>query len=108
MQDNRNILPANDSIDFEKLRMLFRKNLFVLVLIIVGTNLAAYLYLRYTKNLYESESELKIDIKQDATEFGIKNLQENQNLNILSGEIEQMTSKLFYNRVLDSIDLWVS
>lgn len=97
-----------DTIDFHKLRMLFRKNLVWLLMIVVGTNLAAYLYLRYTKTIYEAESELKLDIKQDATEFGITNLQENQNLNIISGEIEQMTSKLFYNRVLDSIDLWVS
>ena len=88
--------------------MLLRKNLVMLLLILAGTNLAAYLYLRYTKNVYEADSELKLDIKQEATEFGIKNLQENQNVNIISGEIEQMTSKLFYNSVLDSIDLWVS
>lgn len=97
-----------DTIDFHKLRMMFRKNLVWVIMILVGTNLAAYLYLRYTKTVYEAESEVKLDINQDATEFGIKNLQENQNLNIISGEIEQMTSKLFYNRVLDSIDLWVS
>jgi tyrosine-protein kinase Etk/Wzc len=108
MADNRNISPGTDSIDFEKLRMLLRKNLLWLAMIVIGTNLSAYLYLRYTKNIYESDSELKLDIKQDATEFGIKNLQENQNLNVISGEIEQITSKLFYNRVLDSIDLWVS
>ncbi|MEI9918136.1 MAG: polysaccharide biosynthesis tyrosine autokinase [Bacteroidota bacterium] len=108
MTDNSNILNNTDSIDFEKLRMLLRKNLLWLIFIVIGTNLSAYLYLRYTKNLYESESELKLDIKQDATEFGIKNLQENQNLNVISGEIEQMTSALFYNRVIDSIDLWVS
>jgi capsular exopolysaccharide synthesis family protein len=97
-----------DAIDFDKLRLILRKNLVWVFMIVIGTNLAAYLYLRYTKTVYEAESELKLDIKQDATEFGIKNLQENQNLNIISGEIEQITSKLFYNRVLDSIDLWVS
>jgi tyrosine-protein kinase Etk/Wzc len=108
MQDNRTIAQIPDTIDFEKLRMLFRKNIVWVIVILIGTNLSAWLYLRYTKNIYESESELKLDIKQDATEFGIKNLQENQNVNIISGEIEQMTSALFYNRLLDSIDLWVS
>ena len=107
MQDHRNILPQ-DTIDFEKLRILFRKNIVVLAIIFLGTNVSAWLYLRYTKNIYESESELKLDIKQEATEFGLKNLQENQNISVISGEIEQMTSKLFYNRVLDSVDLWVS
>ncbi|HZY78531.1 MAG TPA: polysaccharide biosynthesis tyrosine autokinase [Cyclobacteriaceae bacterium] len=97
-----------DSIDFDKLRIILRKNLVWLFVIVIGTNLAAYLYLRYTKPVYEAESEVKIDVKKDATEFGIKNLQENQNLNIISGEIEQITSKLFYNRLLDSVDLWVS
>lgn len=97
-----------DTIDFEKLKMLVRKNIVWVLLILIGANLATYLYLRYTKNIYEAESEVKLDIKQDASEFGIKNLQETQNVNIISGEIEQMTSRLFYNRVLDSIDLWVS
>lgn len=97
-----------DTIDFDKLRMILRRNVVLLFLILFGTNLAAYLYIRYTKTVFEADSELKLDVNTDATEFGIKNLQENQNLNIISGEIEQMTSKLFYNRVLDSIDLWVS
>lgn len=97
-----------ETIDFDKLRMLVRKNLIWVLLILAGTNLATYLYLRYTKNVYEAESEVKLDIKKDATEFGITNLQENQNVNLISGEIEQMTSRLFYNSVLDSIDLWVS
>jgi capsular exopolysaccharide synthesis family protein len=97
-----------ESIDFDKLKMIVRKNLVWILLVIAFTNVTAYLYLRYTKTVYEAESELKLDVKQDATEFGIKNLQENQNLNIISGEIEQITSKLFFNRVLDSVDLWVS
>ena len=109
MHDKRNIAqPTMDSIDFDKLKMILRKNLVWVLLILFGTNIATYLYLRYTKNVYEADSEVKLDIKQDATEFGIKNLQESQNVNLISGEIEQMTSRLFYNRVLDSIDLWVS
>lgn len=107
MQEGPNIAPM-DSIDFDKMRSILRKNLVWLFVIIVTTNLSAFLYLRYTKPIYEAESELKLDVKQDATEFGIKSLQENQNLNIISGEIEQITSKLFYNRLLDSMDLWVS
>src|ERR1044071_5553840 len=104
----RRTISGMDTIDFDKLRMILRRNVVLLLLIVIGTNLAAYLYIRYTKTVFEANSELKLDINTDATEFGIKNLQENQNLNIISGEIEQMTSNLFYNRVLDSIDLWVS
>src|SRR5689334_15882768 len=110
MQERKNISQATlDSVDVHKMRAILKKNLIWMALIFVMTNAAAYLYLRYTKPVYEAESELKLDIKQDATEFGIKNIQgENQNINMISGEIEQMTSRLFFNRVLDSVDLWVS
>jgi tyrosine-protein kinase Etk/Wzc len=108
MQEKKHIAPGMETVDFDKLRMIVRKNLVWVILVIAFTNVAAYIYLRYTKTVYEADSELKLDVKQDATEFGIKNLQETQNVNIISGEIEQITSKLFYNRVLDSIDLWVS
>jgi uncharacterized protein involved in exopolysaccharide biosynthesis len=49
-----------------------------------------------------------LDVKTDATELGIKNIVEDQNLNIISGEIELIQSKLFLNRVLDSLNLDVS
>ncbi|MBL7876960.1 MAG: polysaccharide biosynthesis tyrosine autokinase [Cyclobacteriaceae bacterium] len=97
-----------DSIDFEKLTAVFRKHLAWLILIFFATNLGAYIYIRYTKDLFESESELKLDIKRDATELGIKPLIEDQNLNIVSGEIEQIKSKLFFSKLIDSLDLAVS
>jgi tyrosine-protein kinase Etk/Wzc len=105
------ILPtplAAEGIDFDKLKIIFRKNLIWMVGIIIVCNLSAYLYLRWTKSVFESESELKLDIKQDPSEFGIKNLAEDQNLNIISGEIEQIRSRLFFNRVIDSLDIWAS
>jgi tyrosine-protein kinase Etk/Wzc len=108
MQEKRNISQPSDTLDIDKLRAIVRKNILWVVLILAGTNLSAYLYLRYTKNVYEADSELKLEVNKDATEFGLQSLQEKQNVNIISGEIEQITSKLFYNRVLDSIDLWVS
>lgn len=97
-----------EGIDLEKLRIIFRKNLIWLAAIIMVCNLSAYLYLRWTKSVFESESELKLDVKQDPSEFGLKNLAEDQNLNIISGEIEQIRSRLFINRVIDSLDIWVS
>ncbi len=99
---------APDSIDIEKLGAVFRKNLVWVILIFLAANLAAYLTIRYTKDLFESESELKLDIKRDATELGIKTMIEDQNLNVVSGEIEQIKSKLFFNKLIDSLDLAVS
>lgn len=97
-----------EGIDFNKLRIVVRKNLILIISIFVACNLAAYLTIRWTKDVYESESEMKLDVKQDATELGIKTLVEDQNLNIISGEIEQIKSKVFLNRVIDSIDLEIS
>lgn len=98
----------SEGIDSEKLSMTVRKNLVWILLIFVVANLAAYLTIRWTKDVYESFSELKLDIKQDATGLGIKNVVEDQNLNLVSGEMEQIKSKLFFKRVIDSMDLWVS
>jgi tyrosine-protein kinase Etk/Wzc len=100
--------PSNEGIDFEKLGAVFRKNLLWVIVIFISSVLAAYLTLRYTKDLFESESELKLDIKRDATELGIKTVVEDQNLNMVSGEIEQIKSKLFINQLIDSLDLKIS
>ncbi len=97
-----------EGLDTDKLIMLLRKNLWIIVAIFVATNIAAYLTIRWTKDVYESHSELKLEIKEDATALGIKQVVEDQNRNIVAGEIEQLKSKLFYSRVLDSLDLWIS
>jgi tyrosine-protein kinase Etk/Wzc len=99
---------AAEGIDFNKLRIAFRNNWVWVVLIFFLVNFTAYLFVRYTKNLYESSSELKLDVKEDATEFGIKTAIEDQSLNLISGEIEIIQSRLFLSRVLDSTNLGVS
>jgi capsular exopolysaccharide synthesis family protein len=76
-------------------------------LIFVLSNAVGILYVRYTKEMFESVSELKLDVKQDATELGIREFGQNQNLDLISGEIETIQSKLFLNNVIDSLDLFV-
>ena len=97
-----------EGIDSGKLLAVFRKHFVWVILIFILSNLAAYLTIRYTRDLFESESELKLDIKRDATELGIKTMIDDQNLNIISGEIEQIKSRLFFNKVIDSMRLEVS
>ena len=77
-----------EGIDLEKLSVVIRNNWFWLIAIFLLINSVAILYVRYTKNLYESSSELKLDVKNDATELGIKSVVEDPNINLLSGEIE--------------------
>ncbi len=107
---NRPLSKRNEAIeglDLDKLKVLARKNLWSIVIIFLITNLAAYLTIRWTKDVYESSSELRLEVKQDATALGISQIVEDQNRNIIAGEIEQMKSKLFFSRVLDSLDLWI-
>ncbi|MTI20054.1 polysaccharide biosynthesis tyrosine autokinase [Fulvivirga sp. RKSG066] len=99
---------ANDSLDFEKAGAVLKKSIIWIILIFALTISAAYLFIRWTKPLFESVSELKLDVKSDATELGLAGLTENKNLNIISGEIELLKSKLFTSKVIETIDLSVS
>lgn len=111
MEDHKhiNIKSTNtDGIDFNKLKIVVRSSWIWLILIFAVVNSVAYLAVRYTKNLYESSSVLKLDVKKEATEFGIKTPIEDQNLNLISGEIEIIQSRLFLSRILDSSALDIS
>ena len=118
MENNTSNIPSINSyhfknetiadIDFDKLKSIIRKSMIWLVIMLITTNLIAYLLIRWTKPVFESESELKLEFKSEATALGINNLVENQNLNHLSGEIELLSSKLFFNKVIDATDINVS
>jgi len=89
-------------LDLEKLYTVLRKSWVWILLIVLLTNLSAYLFIRYTKPIYESYSDLKLNIKNDLE------VNEDQNLTNLSGEIELLKSKLFFDKVIKTLDLDVS
>nr|WP_262898642.1 polysaccharide biosynthesis tyrosine autokinase [Dawidia soli] len=93
-----------------KLRVIIQTNLWWLLLIFVVINAAAYIVIRYTKDLYESSSEIKLDIKNEANALGIETFVADDPLatDPISGEIELIRSKLFLSQVLDSLNLDVS
>lgn len=97
---------AADQIDRGKLIMLLRKNTWWIVLILLVTNVAAYLYLRYTRPVYESHSVIKLDIKSEANILGLNTM--SQNLDNLAGEMELLKSDLFFSKVVDATDMEVS
>jgi tyrosine-protein kinase Etk/Wzc len=57
---HKNIPADPEGIDIEKLGIVFRKNLIWIILIFLAANVTAYLTIRWTKDLYESASELKL------------------------------------------------
>lgn len=97
-----------NSIDYDKLGSVFRRSLLWVFAILFLTNLIAYLYIRYTKPVYESYSDLKLDVKSEASLLEFGRIKENKNLNNLSGEIELIRSKLFFNKVIETVDLGIT
>ncbi|MDF9799451.1 tyrosine-protein kinase Etk/Wzc [Catalinimonas alkaloidigena] len=97
---------AFEGLDLSKIFFTIKKNIVWVLLIILSTNILAYLYIRYTRPVYESTSILRLDIKSDANILGFGNL--NQNLDNLAGEIELLKSNLFFSKVVEAVDMDIS
>jgi capsular exopolysaccharide synthesis family protein len=95
-------------IDIEKLYAVLGKSWLWILFIVLCTNLSAYLVIRWTKPLFESYSDLKLNIKNDANMVGFLEVNNEQNINNLSGEIELLKSKLFFDKVIKTLDLDIS
>lgn len=92
------------SLDLGKVKLILKKSILWVVLIVILTNSLAYLYLRYTKPVYESESIIKLEVESEAAILGISNPAVGSNISGLSGEIELLKSKLFFTRVSNVIN----
>ena len=98
--------PRSEGIDLKKVWLTIRKKAGWLALILLFTNLLAYLYVRYTRPVYESHSVLKLNIKSEANILGLNTV--SQNLDDLAGEIELLKSNLFFSKVVDAARMDVS
>lgn len=110
MELNNNI-NDNDplgSLDLGKIWRIIRKSFLWIILIVFLSNTISFLYLRYTKPVYESSSLLKLEIESDASVLGFSSPELNGNIKGLSGEIELLRSKLFFSRVANTIGYGVS
>ena len=96
----------SEGIDLNKVWTTFRKKIIWLILILVLTNLASYLYLRWTRPVYKSNSVLKLNVKSEANILGLNAV--SQNLDDLAGEIELLKSNLFFTKVVDAAHMDVS
>ncbi len=97
---------ASSQIDPGKLIHLFRKHIWWIVVIIVLSNLAAHLYIRYARPIYESESVVKLGVEKQANILGINTLE--QSLDNMAGEMELLKSDLFFTKVADIARMDVS
>ncbi|MEM6843843.1 MAG: polysaccharide biosynthesis tyrosine autokinase [Bacteroidota bacterium] len=87
----------SSQIDRGKIISLFRKHVWWIVLTILLANLAAHLYIRYTRPIYESQSVVKLGLEKQANILGFNTLE--QSLDNMAGEMELLKSDLFFSRV---------
>ncbi|MES2387475.1 MAG: polysaccharide biosynthesis tyrosine autokinase [Bacteroidota bacterium] len=111
------ILEDEDSgfgkIDFDKLIPILNKSLGWIIVFILFSGAAGYLYLRWTRPVFESNSIIKLDVRQRAEGiltagmggFGSPDAEFDKNL---SGEIELIRSSLTYNKLIDRMPLNVT
>jgi hypothetical protein len=97
-------------IDLEKLLAILNKSLWWIILFIVLSLTGAYLYLRYTKPVYESYSILKLNVQKSADQLlGLSKPEEGMSTGPnLQGELEIIKSQVLYEKVLERIDLSVT
>ena len=97
-----------ESLDLERFWYVLKRGKFWLIGFVLICILAAYVYVRYTKPLYNSESIIKLDSESEATVLGLADVMSTQDRNEISGEIELIKSKLFLSRVAEAAKLDVS
>jgi len=97
-----------DSFDLERFWYVFKRSKYWLLAFILITTFLAYIYVRYTKPVYKSESIVKLDFESEANVLGLTDVINTQERNELSGEIELIKSRLFLSRVADAVDMEVS
>ncbi len=102
-QDDKGI-----SFDQDRLIVVLKRSLPWILLLLLTAIVISFLSIRYTKPLYESSSVLKLNIKRDASILGLQEYDEEQQFNSLSSEMELLKSKLFFNKIIDALNLDVS
>ncbi|MFN6943722.1 MAG: GumC family protein [Cytophagaceae bacterium] len=107
-EDSDNFL--ND-FDLAKFLVVTYKSIVWIILLLVICITASFLFIRYTKPVYQSSATLKLDLKTEAGVLGLEKFKEGQTQNKLSnisGEIELIKSNLIYDKLIDYIDLNIS
>ncbi|MBB3700579.1 polysaccharide biosynthesis tyrosine autokinase [Flammeovirga yaeyamensis] len=101
---------STNDIDFDKLEFVVKKNIIWVILLLILSGVASYLYIRWTPEIYQANTlnqvKLTSSSQEFAEKFGITNssLEEGK----LESEMALITSGVMYERIVDSlIDLSV-
>ena len=97
-----------ESFDVERFWYVLKSSKFWLIGFVLLTTSLAYVYVRYTKPVFNSESIIKLDFESEANVLGLVEVVNTQERNEISGEIELIKSKLFLSRVAEAAKMDVS
>jgi len=99
-----NLTDHND-IDWHKLRVVSRKSLPWIGSILIFCLTISFLTIRYTKPLYESYSEIKLGQEDKSNVLNLTQIDDGNSFALLSSEMELITSRLFFNKVIEAVQL---
>lgn len=97
-----------DSFDIERFWYVLKRSKYWIIVFTLLMTALAYIYVRYTKPVYKSESVIKLDFESEANVLGLVDAMNTQDRNEISGEIELIKSRLFLSRVAELADMKVS
>lgn len=95
----------NSDVDWYKLGIVARKSLPWIIFIFMLCIGVSYLVIRYTKPLYESYSEIKLDQEDKSNVLNLPDVENNNTYALMSSEMELITSRLFFNKIIESLRL---
>ncbi|MDX1445369.1 polysaccharide biosynthesis tyrosine autokinase [Lishizhenia sp.] len=106
MNISKNRFFVNTDFDLDIIRNVLKKNFLFAFLIIAFFGALSFLYLRYTKPVYQSQMVIQIDNEdQGANVLDLKNVNNDGNI---SKEIELLRSQFLFEEALKRLDLEVS
>lgn len=98
--------PADhNDIDWHKVNVVAKKSLPWIGLIFIVCIAFAFLIIRYTKPLYESYSEIKLGHEEKSNILNLSEIDQGNSYALLSSEMELITSRLFFNKIIESVRL---
>ena len=99
------------SVDFDPAKALTItiRNIFVVILIIISSGLLGYLYLRYTKPVYEGRSLIQLQLKSSSSLLGLgengSGVNDGVDVINLSTELSLIRSDVVIEELIDSLGL---
>lgn len=95
----------NSDVDWHKVRAVAKKSMPWVGLILIICLAGAFLVIRYTKPLYESYSEIKLGQEEKSNILNLPQIERGNSYALLSSEMELITSRLFFNKIIESVRL---